>query len=601
VCSLGGLDHLPVAVVGFFVSLAIVATWRPDVGLALTAILVPVASWFGRTWDGALAWPEAVTVAFLLGYTIRQAFQSEREPADNLTVAIPVAIAVVAASAGVHWLVLFETTGGEAFRAMLRDLAGGAYFAGNSGDGSLDAAMRLVEGLLLAHAGASVVGRNAAVARQLIASFVIGAAAAGALNVWRLWLGALRLDAPVATFLNYLVTLRYNAHYGDVNAAGSYFVMALLPALAFARTVSLWRWIAPVALILIALSLSGSRAALLGGVLGAGIVWLVDRSLQHRTRQPSRRRTAALIGVVSASTALRIRMEFARVSVDMLRSRPLFGVGVGEFPERLPDFSTPTLKQLYPVEHENAHNNFLQLLAELGLVGIAAILATLGIAASRMAALFRSPGATLIERASCAGLLAFVLTWISGHPLLVDPPALTFWTLLGVVAGTGAAHTPAATAPSSSHESAGRLRYQWASAGVVLAVLASVAPRAQHELRSGHFEHLGIGVSATWRHDDQISYRTAGRTFELFLQSGRAVFLPIRVTVDAPRVQLEIHLQNRLVDRVELPPDEWQRIRIILPASDRVFERVHFTVVEPVEVGDEDVRVGKAQAVGQVF
>jgi hypothetical protein len=79
------------------------------------------------------------------------------------------------------------------------------------------------------------------------------------------------------------------------------------------------------------------------------------------------------------------------------------------------------------------------------------------------------------------------------------------------------------------------------------------------------------------------------------------VFLPIRVTVDAPRVQLEIHLQNRLVDRVELPPDEWQRIRIILPASDRVFERVHFTVVEPVEVGDEDVRVGKAQAVGQVF
>ena len=113
--------------------------------------------------------------------------------------------------------------------------------------------------------------------------------------------GALRLDAPVATFLNYLVTLRYNAHYGDVNAAGSYFVMALLPALAFARTVSLWRWIAPVALILIALSLSGSRAALLGGVLGAGIVWLVDRSLQHRTRQPSRRRTAALIGVISGT------------------------------------------------------------------------------------------------------------------------------------------------------------------------------------------------------------------------------------------------------------------------------------------------------------
>ncbi|HEY0872227.1 MAG TPA: O-antigen ligase family protein [Vicinamibacterales bacterium] len=617
--SLAALDHVPAFVSAFLLALAALAAWRPAPGLALTIVLVPVATWIGRTWDGSIAWPEAVAVAFLLGYSVRQAGWRHSTSADALILAINVTIAIVSASIGVQFLVLQGTIGSDAFLELAHQLAAGGYFVGNSGLEGLDAAMRLIEGLLLAHAGASVVRSDTSTATRLIAAFVIGAAAAGALNVWRVWTGASRLDAPVAAFFQYLLTLRYNVHYEDVNAAGSYFVMALLPALAFIRTRPVWRWIVPAALIVISLSLSGSRAALLGGVLGAGIVWLVIRYLRRDTSRSLTPRTAVLAAavmafvgvtiafafvqrdVVPASTALQIRVEFARISVDMLSSRPLFGVGIGQFPDRLSEFSTPELEALYPVERENAHNNFLQILAELGIAGLAAVLTVLGIGAVRMLTLLRSHSTGLVERATYAGLLAFVLTWFSGHPLLVDPPALTFWAMFGVIAGLGAPRTTVVPGTPQPGNPVRRNRGHWAAAAAVVAVLASIPLRAQHELGSGYFEHLAIGVSPDWRHDDEVAYRGAGQKFELFLQTGRVLDVPMRATVGDATVLLEIRLHDRLIDRVQLSPNEWRRIRIVLPASDRAFERVQFHIDAPAPASGEMVRVGKAVDLGPAF
>jgi hypothetical protein len=305
--------------------------------------------------------------------------------------------------------------------------------------------------------------------------------------------------------------------------------------------------------------------------------------------------------VVPASTALRIRLEFVQASLNMVSSRPLFGIGVGQFPDRLAEFSTAELKTLYPVERENAHNNFFQILAELGIAGLAAVVTVLGIAAVRMRALLRTQSADLVARATCAGLVAFVLTWISGHPLLVDPPALTFWMILGVIAGLGA---PRSSVESSAHPPGNPLRRNrghWAAAGVVLAVLASIPLRAQRELGSAYFEHLAIGVSQDWRHDDEVPYRTAGQTFELFLQTGRVLAVPMRATVDAATVLLEIRLHDQLIDRVQLSAGEWRRIRIVLPGSDRAFERVQFRIVAPAPVSAEVVRVGKSVDLGPAF
>jgi O-antigen ligase len=62
----------------------------------------------------------------------------------------------------------------------------------------------------------------------------------------------------------------------------------------------------------------------------------------------------------------------------MLAAHPGFGVGLGQFQPTSRGMLSAELARAYPVG-ENAHNNFVQIAAELGLVGGCAIAAVLGV------------------------------------------------------------------------------------------------------------------------------------------------------------------------------------------------------------------------------
>ena len=123
-------------------------------------------------------------------------------------------------------------------REWLSSLFASGYFVAGESAGPIDAAMRLLESLVLFRAAATTIaaaeaGTHAALALRTVGWIVVGATLASAANLLRLWEAArasrraVRCFRPV-TFL----TQRFNVHYGDVNAAGSYFVLALFAALA---------------------------------------------------------------------------------------------------------------------------------------------------------------------------------------------------------------------------------------------------------------------------------------------------------------------------------------------------------------------------------
>ncbi len=131
----------------------------------------------------------------------------------------------------------------------------------------------------------------------------------------------------------------------------------------------------------------------------------------------------------------------------MTATNPAFGVGIGRFYARSGEFSSPELLVSFPPAiHENAHNNFLQILAELGIVGFASVLwllwSTVRYGRRLLAADLQVDPHGLLRWSLVTGLLAFLLSWLGGHPLLIDEPAFAFWLLLGTVAGWGASADP---------------------------------------------------------------------------------------------------------------------------------------------------------------
>jgi hypothetical protein len=332
------------------------------------------------------------------------------------------------------------------------------------------------------------------------------------------------------------------------------------------------------ATVLIGLSLmfSGSRAAVVAGAVSA--LLLAARSVKRLppTLRAHRLAIAAVILVALCLTAagiyamvrrnptssvgaLQIRREFAETSLRMLRSQPFFGVGIGEFWFRSGEFSSPALLTRYPqAQHENAHNNFLQLLAELGVIGFVVVMWVLGTAAVACIRQHTRDTNQWLRWGVCGGLLAFVVTWLAGHPMLLDVPAFSFWLLLGAAAGWGADDHVKPDRRSTA---------TYAACAVALLAIGSIPARVRSDVARADLEHQGIGLSA-WHDDDGIRYRVAGAESSVFLpSSARVVTVPLRANDPRQELVVELRLENRVADVVRVSGDRWFMLQLPLPEA----------------------------------
>ena len=613
------IPSVPAFVSTALFALAAATIWRPAAALAVVALLVPIAAWTGRTWNGSVGWPEVVVVAFLAGYAGRQTFTRRVQPSGGQVLAIHTMVAIVAASITVQLLLLNSTVGLDALESRIAEMVSVEYFVGQVGFEGTHAGMRLIEGLLLAHAGQSLARLDVSFAPLILRVAVAAAAIASSLNLWRVWLGALRLESPLTAFLHYLTTIRFNTHYADVNAAGSYFAMTLLAALGLSREGRGWPWALMAGAITLSLILSGSRTAVVAALTAVALVgWLRSRpkSAVRAAWSPGARVAAAVLllaafaglylllvrNITPSTLALRIRAEFASISLHMLATRPLFGVGIGQFPARLEEFASPALMAVYPKAQENAHNNFLQILAELGTVGFAAFICVLVAFAAPIVRFLRQGPSSPTNAGAISGLFAFVLTWIGGHPLLIAAPSASFWLLLGVFAGYASVRTlvdPAGERATRSRWQIPSRAARGAAAVVILCAAGSVPIRARQALGIANLEHTGIGVSAWQTSGEEVPYRFVGLKSTVFAPSAaRAVELPLRSAVPERDLQVEIYVDGRLADAIVVPADTWRTLNLQLPNRD---DRRRFRAVElrvrnpPLDRDAELLMVGKVR------
>ena len=536
----------------------VVSFLSPVHGLLLVATFAPIGRLVAMVIGaGEFRIGEVIVLAFFVGWLLRAR-------ADRPGPRMP------AATAG--WLFAAAIVGSIAGLALKLDAYPGAlpvqidqivhgYFFSTDRIGFTDG-VRLLEGLGLAAAAVMLLRQRPTLAVTLPAALTTSAAIAACSSVL-LWRGI----GPVAALERYgRDGYRVVAHVLDVNAAGSYFAMIVCVAIGMAGRDrgyrrALWSALAAASVIGLWLSQSRSAMAALAIVFATALTWALSY------RYPVRTRAATLLAVVVlalAAGAIRARLlerdptyrgagfreQFFATSLRMIAARPVFGVGEGQYYGSSSLFLSPQLAWTYGAE--NAHNAFLQIGGELGLVGLGLFAWWVGATVSRAAHALTRAQRDWRLLGCASGVMVFLGTCLTGHPLLVGEVAYPFWMLFGLTAGlaSSALLSDTAVAEDAHVDRQASWARLWpaAAAGVILiatpmaAVRSAVAPPESQSVDGFYgWETL----------EDGTRFRWTNRYASVFVPGDvTRVEIPIRVPGDGRSVKpIGVEVMTGGVDR----------------------------------------------------
>ncbi len=394
---------------------------------------------------------------------------------------------------------------------------------------------------------------------------------------------------------------RYSLHLTDLNAAASVYVLAGLIGAALATFDRVQRrlWLPLTLVILPALWLAGSRtAAIAGAVVGALTIPRGIRERHWRLTRPQLALAAAVLIVAAVATvvvaqrssdapgaarSLRLRFGFYETTGRMLASSPVFGVGVGHYFDRSAEFMPEDLRVIYG--NENAHNYFAQQFAELGVVGgLLFIWLIIPPTVRAWRHVHSAPAEDGALIGLFAGSTAYLITCVTGHPLLVPEAALPFWIAFGAL---GASTTPE-TGTATWRRAGTAVVGIFIAAALGQGVIAYSRTTATPPDRGFHgFETGDDGMRFRWMTRHAVTYVPATPGF---------VSLEMRAS-DEPAARplvVDIVIDGRVVERREMSPDRWIKIDLGVRETARTpFRRIDLRANEE---WTEEVRLGRRTA-----
>ena len=555
-------------------ALAVFAWYRPtDALVAMTALMVIAIHAFNAFGIRGRA-IYFIVLPVLVPWCVRAA--RERRAIGLGPVAM--LVAVVLASTIVESLVM--TRADPEWRTTARDWITAGFLHPVAPTSSLDTALLWFIGLGVYGLTRQTSQQDEQSRRRLLWAVAANGVAATAFVAVKIADASLRADSW-SYMLEIVSRVRLDVTFADVNAAGSFFVLAAIGSLGLYRP-PFWRQAATAGSALlcgVAVWVSGSKAA-----LGAGVLVILIAAARVVFRGATRQgllRIAAILTVPAALTAvlvirlpdrlggvpaaLQFRQGFLATSGRMIAHAPVFGIGVGQYYNDFPKFAPAWLLETYP--RENAHNNYLQIAAELGVVAAALFVWTLwrGLRTSGQALGSRPPWALT------AGLGAFLVTCLTGHPLLVAPIALTFWTALGLHAGW---RPPRAETPT------GRGAAEILAIFAIVALVVSIPFRFHTRAAEIDLTHVASGVSPWSPATDQPRVRTVGRAATFYIP-GHAAGAELEFQRDPAvrdRRMIDIRFDGQPANQVEIDDEAWHSVTILTRGNVRGFHTVELFV-----------------------
>lgn len=587
---------LPLAVRALHVSLWVVGAFRPVAGLLVVAALTPFVGLIAPFAE--VGYPPAKLLEQLVLAGMTGPLMRHWRMPSRTRIGYPaalVSIVAVASAASITPAAFAAAAPGTGAHALLSRFWETGYFDMAPAWEAITLAALTCEAALLGWVVERQVRRTPASLDQLVRMALIGAAGASLVSVLRITAGALRSEGFVQNFLQLFATVRTSV-LADPNTTASMLLLPLIAGMGLVAKRHTHRWLygSMVVVTTMGLWLTGSRVALISAaatLMVAGYPALV-RSRDKRVI------SAIAAGIVigaaglvvfypatrnmDVSRSLESRLVLARAGVEMTRTSPIWGVGIGQFDDRSADLAGPEITRLFGqaadgrwYSRENAHNNFLQVLAEQGIVGLAALLLLLG---SVGVPALRDDAGSPLRRWLVFAVGACLLTWLTGHPLLVAEFVFIFWAFLGLLGGT-------TLAPGKAHE--------WGRAVALICILATVPMRAEAALRTANLEYRASGLTL-WQHDDEIPYRSGGASFSLYVPAAETLAIPVRREPGVPDpLTVDVLLDGRLINSVNVGGDQWGVLRFPLRGERRHFVLLEFRVVNAPPSETRLIRVGK--------
>lgn len=259
-------------------------------------------------------------------------------------------------------------------------------------------------------------------------------------------------SALLLCFYTFLFQEEFVGSFGNPNLFASFLVSVLpLALIKIYQTEEKFFYFASFLIFLLSLFLTQSRAGIGGGIFSLILFFSLGfykEIIGDKKKLKSLYQIlsiAIILGLIfhkklfsSFVLSLKDRIFIWKGAMRLIKERFLFGWGVGNFPIYFPRYSPPQLRQIYPDQFvNNAHNEFLTLTAELGVVGLILFLWILGKVFLIVKKNLNSKDSfvSLVSLGTFCSLVGVLLINFFDVSLRFLFTAIFFWLMLGVLGG----------------------------------------------------------------------------------------------------------------------------------------------------------------------
>jgi len=621
------------------VGLGLTSFWKPEYGLFAVAVLAPLGLVINRALDTApIRTSESFVLAFLAGVMLRNILsRTTKQDHSSTHHWLYLLLLIVIGSCTTQLLTqqLWQNYPLAFAEQVFAYLATGYH--GPVGDPRIwirpanfeyiATTILFVTGILLAVITETTVSRHQQTARRLAAAIVLGACIASfssailGIQVFETTADSFtvaQIDSQESgvtrTFISMITSdTRWAGFTGKVSSAGSFLVLVVGIAIGGIARHSRYSllWIIGAVVTTIMLLLAGSRAA-----IGAAIVTLTALYGFHLVKSRNNEKQHLIWSAVSVSiligivlvfrwdaltnylpTVLQHRWGLMVASARMLASEPLFGIGISQFYPLSQQFSPDEFLILnnstYLDARTNAHNYFLQVAVELGVLGLIAFVLSLYGPLRASFSHITSRRNSRFLTGTFAGVICFLLTCLTGQPLIIAIAGYPFWIALGLL---GALNNIArldqySDTSSSAERIIGNVLTPHSIVLVGLLIVTTLTlAKATRDRNDIDLTRIDYGFY-DWETDGGVvsvpfrvgtEYRWSRGDATIFLpQDTEQATIPLRAAAgfSGQAATVNIHANSHLIDTIVLEDNLWHQVVVPLTTSDqREFARLDFNI-----------------------